>query len=218
MTRPILILFAKAPVAGRVKTRLCPPLSADEAAALHTAFVRDTAALLTSFAESADLELSSDTATAEWPDLQLPRSVQTEGDLGARLLHSIEGALRSGRGQAIVFGSDSPGLPPGHVAWLLESGADVSFGPTGDGGFFAIACRKTSPNMFAGVRWSTGQTLRDAMDAAARCGLSAAAGPPWFDVDVEQDLHDLLARTDLPAHTARWARDRETTSNHASTL
>ncbi len=207
MNRPILILFAKAPVTGRVKTRLCPPLTPDQAAGFHSALVRDAIEMLSAFADVADVELSSDALIESWPGVIVPRSVQPEGDLGARLFHALAGALTSGREVAMVVGSDSPGLPSSHIGALLESDADVTLGPTLDGGFFAMACRRVHARMFEGVRWSTGFTLDDVSRSVATCGLTRATGPAWFDVDVEEDLERMLKMSNLPDHTARWSSD-----------
>ncbi len=207
MNRPLLILFAKAPVAGRVKTRLCPPLTPVQAAGLHSALVQETIEMLSTFSDVADLELSSDSLSESWPGGTLSRSVQTAGDLGTRLLHALSGALTCGREVAMVVGSDSPGLPSSHIDALLESNADVTLGPTLDGGFFSIACRRVHARMFEEVRWSTGFTLDDVVRSVARCGLTIATGPAWFDVDVEEDLERMLQMSNLPRHTARWSKE-----------
>ncbi len=205
MNRPLLILFAKAPIAGRVKTRLCPPLTSAQAASLHSALVQDTIEMLSTFSASADLELSSDSAIEAWPEMTVPRSVQAQGELGARIFHALAGALTSGREIVIVLGSDSPGLPSSHISALLESGSDLTLGPSVDGGFFAIACRRVHAGMFDGVRWSTEHTLDDVSRSAAQCGLKLATGPTWFDVDVKDDLDRMLEMPDLPRHAARWS-------------
>lgn len=206
MLRPLLILFAKAPIAGRVKTRLCPPLVPAEAAELHSALVLDMGAMLSRLAPLADAELSTDVATEAWLVLALPRTLQVEGDLGARLLHALESGLSQGRETVLVLGSDAPGLPSAYIQELLRSAADVTLGPTPDGGFFAIACRTVHREMFAGVRWSSERALEDVVEQVSACGLSVALGPAWFDVDVEADMLRLLDMPDLPRYTASWAR------------
>lgn len=208
MNRPLLILFAKAPVAGRVKTRLCPPLTPEQAADLHSCLVQDMIEMLSIFTGSADLELSSDSAvdvTEAWPDVTMPRSIQADGDLGVRIFNALADALASGRKMAMVVGSDFPALPSAHIDALLTSEADVTLGPTLDGGFFAIACRRLHTGIFDRVRWSTGSTLDDVARSAAQCGLNVARGPAWFDVDVEEDLERMLKMSELPRHAARWS-------------
>ena len=206
MLRPLLILFAKAPIAGRVKTRLCPPLTPAEAAELHSALVIDMGTMLSTLAPMADAELSTDVATQAWTTLTLPRTLQVEGDLGARLLHALESGLAGGRETVMVLGSDAPGLPSAYVAEMLRSAADVTLGPTPDGGFFAIVCRALHRDMFAGVRWSSERALADVVQQSSACGLRVALGPAWFDVDVEADVLRLMEMPDLPQHTAIWAR------------
>lgn len=206
MLRPLLILFAKAPIAGRAKTRLCPPLTPSEAADLHSALVKDTAGMLLTLGSSVDVELSTDVPTEAWPDLAIARSVQIEGDLGTRLIHALEQGLSGGREIVMVLGSDSPGLPPAHITELLRSTVDMTLGPTPDGGFFAIACRAVRREMFAGVRWSSECTRSDVVRQASACGLTVALGPSWFDVDVEADVLGLLDMTGLRQNTAIWVR------------
>lgn len=201
--RPSIILFAKAPVPGRVKTRL-RGLNPAAAARLHAAFVRDAFEMLRSFEPRADLELHTDVPTDEWNDLKVSRFLQAGGDLGARLLAALQAGLAAGRPQVIVVGSDSPTLPASHLARLLDSASDVALGPAEDGGFYAIACRRTHPRMFAGVTWSGPRTLEETVRAARACGLGVELGEPWFDVDTVEDLRRLAASPDLPCHTAAW--------------
>jgi rSAM/selenodomain-associated transferase 1 len=201
--RPSIILFAKAPVPGRVKTRL-RGLSPAAAARLHAAFVRDAFELLGSLEPRADLELHTDVPTDEWSDLEVSRFLQAGGDLGARLLAALTAGLAAGRPQVIIVGADAPTLPRSHVERLLDLGADVALGPAEDGGFYAIACRRTDPRMFAGVRWSSRRTLDETVRAATACGLRVELGDPWFDVDTMEDLRRLAASPALPRHTAAW--------------
>ncbi len=201
--RPSIILFAKAPVPGRVKTRL-HGLSAGAAARLHAAFVRDMLEMLRAFEARADLELYSDVPTDEWSDLKVSRFLQAGGDLGARLLAALETGLAAGRPQVTILGSDAPALPPSHVERLLASAADVALGPAEDGGFYAIACRRTDPQMFAGVGWSGPRVLEQTIRAAAACGLRVELGEAWYDVDTMDDLERLARSGHVPRHTAAW--------------
>jgi len=168
-------------------------------------------------ADRVDLELSTDFPTDAWPGVGYTRSVQTTGNLGERLLHALADALAVGHEVTIVVGSDSPGLPSSHIRVLLESKADVTLGPTTDGGFFAIACRRSASAMFDGARWwSSVETLNDVIPAASRCSLNTALGPCWFDIDVPDDLAN-LGQVCLPGgETERWIAEncayrRETT-------
>jgi uncharacterized protein len=183
---PLIILFARAPVPGRVKTRLgLPP---ERAAALHSAFVRDTLEMLLGLGA---VELSTDTVTTAWSEYPAARSVQAPGDLGAKLQAAIEGGLARGHNGVLVLGSDSPTLPPEHVRALLDSTEDVALGPTEDGGYYGICCRRARAGMFASVEWSSAETLETTVDALTRAGLAVEIGPRWYDIDEPRDLERL---------------------------
>ncbi len=212
--RPVLILFAKAPVPGRVKTRLIPPLTPASAARLHTAFVHDSIERLQSLRHRADLVIHTDIATNVWANHGLPQVLQHEGDLGLKMFQALNRALEAGRPQAIIVGSDAPTLPLEHLEALLDSHADMALGPATDGGYYAIACRRADPNMFHGVAWSTEDTLDRTIQAATACGLTVACGPAWYDVDTVDDLERLRADPCLPPHTARFF-DQERIESYA---
>jgi glycosyltransferase A (GT-A) superfamily protein (DUF2064 family) len=106
----------------------------------------------------------------------------------------------------MVLGSDSPTLPRAHIERLLASSADVVLGPCEDGGYYAIACRRIDPRMFAGVGWSTPYALEQTERAVRACGLSVERGDLWYDVDGPEDLARLAAEPELPLHTKRALR------------
>jgi rSAM/selenodomain-associated transferase 1 len=202
-----MILFAKAPVAGRVKTRLGAQIGPLRAAELHRAFVADTIEKLKQFGDVADLELHTDISTDAWNDPHVTRHLQTPGGLQLKLLHALEGELRAGRPQVIIFASDSPTLPRAHIQRLLDAPSDVALGPCEDGGYYAIACRRVDPEMFAGVEWSTVNVLEQTERAARACGLSVERGDLWYDVDSSEDLARLMAVPDLPPRTRQALRN-----------
>lgn len=202
--RAAIALFATAPVSGKVKTRLAPLVDGDEAARLHTAFVADTLEMLGSLAGLAEIELSTDTETDAWRGFAVTRTLQSEGDIGERMLGAIERLLAAGRRPVVILGSDSPTLPASHVLHLLRTKADVAFGPTEEGAFYAVACRRSSPRMFQDVVWSSPFALETALDAARRCELTVEIGPRWFDVNNPRDLDRLRACRHIPRHTAGW--------------
>lgn len=197
-----MILFAKAPVAGRVKTRLAAAIGAEQAAELHRAFVADALEKLCEFMQIADVELHTDIATDAWRELRVARDSQAAGTLELKLLHAVGRGLEAGRPLVMILGSDSPTLPRGHIEGLLASQSDVALGPCEDGGYYAIACRRSDPAMFDGVEWSTANVLADTERAARSCGLSVERGELWYDVDGPEDLARLLKERSLPRHTA----------------
>jgi uncharacterized protein len=197
---PVIILFAKAPVSGQVKTRLAARIGPDAAAELHTALVLDTFANLRTLSTAVDVEIHSDVPTAAWPVAQL----QSTGDMGNRLFHALSLALVQGRPHVSVVSSDAPTVPLSHLKSLLQSRSDVAVGPTESGGSYAVSCRRTHPEMFHGVPWSTGSTAAAAVKGAQACGLSAERGPEWFGVEEYPQLQRVLSSPALPQNLARW--------------
>lgn len=197
------MLFAKAPVAGSVKTRLIPPLTSTQAASLHQAFVRD---MLTHFQAlpGVDLELHTDTDTDAWKGISVTRKLQIFGGLELKMIHSLQGALRRGYQSAMVLGTDVPTLPVSFARDLLHSHADVALGPTEDGGFFAVSARRIAHRMFDGVSWSRRDTLEQTVRAVRAQGLTVHIGQTWFDVDEPADLARLSESPHLPLYTAQW--------------
>jgi len=199
--RPVMILFAKAPIAGSVKTRLIGTLGAPRAAELHSALVLDMIEKLNIFRGFADIELHTSITTDAWRETLVTRKVQCPGGLELKLFHALDAALAEGRSQAMVIGSDAPTLPGAHLKRLLNATADVALGPCEDGGFYAIACRHVRPEMFSGVRWSAPETLGDTLAAVKRCGLSVELGDLWYDIDEPADLERLRREHVVPVRT-----------------
>src|SRR5690349_89644 len=118
--KPVVIVYAKAPVPGRVNTRLIPKVAADGAAQLHHAFTADTLAMASSLSEIFDVELHTDVPTQEWswPGV---RGLQCAGDLGTRMYETLKAGIAAGRPFVLIIGSDSPTLPAEFLAELLHT-------------------------------------------------------------------------------------------------
>jgi uncharacterized protein len=199
--RPVIIVFAKAPVAGTVKTRLFPLLTAEQAAALHEAFVWDTIETLQQLSD-VDVELHTDRACDTWDVAGVAHGVQIEGPLQLKLFHALQQSLAVSQ-QIFILGSDAPDLPASHIEHLMSLEADVVLGPTEDGGYWGIGAQRIDPQMFDGVEWSSGREREQTVEACRRCGLSVALGLMWSDVDRPEDLEALIGNPVLPRHTAQ---------------
>lgn len=192
MTPPLtdaLLVVAKQPAAGQTKTRLTPPLSPDEAAALYECFLRDTLDLIRRVpaVQPAIAYLPADATgyfTALAPDFEL--LPQHGPDLGARLDHALTSYLHRGFAHVAIMNSDGPTLP---VAYLtaafdqLRDGADVVLGPAEDGGYYLIGLKRPAPRLLREVRMSTPTVLADTLALAAEEELKVALLPMWYDVD-----------------------------------
>ena len=202
-----IALFAKAPIASRVKTRLQPPLTPQQAADLHRAFVLDVWESLNNIPKL-PLYLYRDEA---WPsgDEPAPREncgIQQGSDLGERMLHCFEELQARGHDRVVIVGSDSPTLPIAYLEKGLERlrDTDAVLGPSEDGGYYAVGCRKAVARMFAGVPWSTASTRAETERAFEREGLRCETLPDWYDIDTETDLRRLSVERNLPRHTKAW--------------
>ncbi|MDX2269439.1 MAG: TIGR04282 family arsenosugar biosynthesis glycosyltransferase [Bryobacter sp.] len=201
----VIILFAKAPAPGRVKTRLMPVLSAEQAAELHICFVEDVLAKLLVLKNLASVELHTDVLTEAWREFPVPRAVQCEGDLGQRMLYAIEQAFANGQEQALIVGADVPTVPIEYLQEILASPADVTLGPTEDGGYYAISVRRAHREMFQGVAWSSEVALEQTTQACQAQGLTVALGRPWYDIDGPADLVRLVTEP-TPPRTTEWLK------------
>jgi uncharacterized protein len=188
MGSPLTVfIFAKAPVAGRVKTRLVPAVGAEGAVRLAMALLEDTLEALLAHGRAAPV-LAVDNVAA-FQGRGLPMVEQGTGDLGERLERVLGRGLARAP-VALVVGSDTPGFP----APLLEEAfsalerADAVLTPAEDGGFTLLGLRRCPPGLLRGLPWSKPETLR-ATEARLRArGLGVLRTRPWFDVDGPADL------------------------------
>lgn len=206
----MIAVFIRPATPGRAKTRLIPALGAHGAALLYRAMAADV--IREACAVPARVVTLWTAGAIDDPDLgfappALPRRAQPESDLGTRMLTALNAGIAE-RGQAMVVGSDAPGLLASDLsdAFLRLEHADVVLSPAADGGYTAITARRTHPRMFEGVRMSSPHALADTKRGCLALGLSCALGLPWFDVDTRADLGTLRALVALdPArapHTA----------------
>ncbi len=197
MERSTVVVLAKAPIAGAVKTRLAPPA---RAAVLARAFLVDTFAALRSLTW-ADPVLATTAAIDPALDAELaaPIWMQGEGDLGARIERVLRRALGSASA-AIAMGADTPGLPSASLDRAREAlrTADAAIGPTEDGGFYLLALRTCPDGLLAGLPWSRADTFAATVARLRERGLTTVVLDPWFDVDRPADLERL--RGLLTAH------------------
>ncbi len=208
-----LAVVAKRPAAGQTKTRLCPPLSGDQAAALYECFLADTLDVMRQV-EGTERSISylPEDANGYFRDLA-PDFVlhpQRGDDLGARLDNLLRDALAAGARQAVVMDSDSPTLPVANVQAAyaqLDAGADVVFGPCDDGGYYLVGVTHPQPRLLREVEMSTATVLEDSLAIAHALGLKVALLPVWYDVDTGAELDRLEAELlHLPPATARHTR------------
>ncbi|NOT23275.1 MAG: glycosyltransferase [Nitrospiraceae bacterium] len=205
------VIFAKAPIPGEVKTRLCPPLTPDEAATLHGSFVLDMLERSTTAVTKLKLPLDRYLACAPSSALVFFKIMeerqhvklidQVGDDLGARMLHTFETLFARGYSQVLIVGTDVPTLPLDHYKQALAflETNDLVVGPALDGGYYLIGLKRMVPELFVGIPWSTEKVLETTRGKATTLGLKTALLPPWRDVDTIADLRALTESSALDA-------------------
>ena len=194
-----IAIMAKEPEPGKVKTRLCPPLTPREAADLYCAFLLDTVGLI-SETPGADLFLAYDPQTArEFFSQMFPRPVecipQGTGDLGDRLSRISRRLFSRGYRKLVILASDTPHLPQDciHRAFSRLDETDVVLGPCDDGGYYLVGSRVHAPALFEGIAWSTSAVLEQTTGRAEDAGLTWEVLPSCYDIDTIDDLRRLVA-------------------------
>ena len=193
----LLILFAKAPREGGVKTRMEPALGRREALELHRALLRDTIDLAGGIA-GCDFELHTpDPEDPFWEAFRgrFPIRAQRGSDLGARMENAFRAGLATHE-RVVVIGSDAPTLPPEHLGGAFEAliEGEVVIGPGCDGGYYLIGARGSVPPVFAGIAWGGPTVLAETLSRLSP--LTTRLLPFWYDLDTPLDLH--LLRAHLP--------------------
>ena len=209
--RCAIAVMAKAPRPGRVKTRLVPPLSPDQAMAMSGAFLRDITENIAlagrsvpidgwiAYAPAGDAPLFGD-LLAENTRMMLadgsgpmPGGVQ---GLGACLLQTVRELFARGYRGVCVLNADSPTLPTAFLVRMAEAllapGERAVLGPAEDGGYYALGMQRPRARLFAEIAWSTDRVAEQTRARAAELGLTLIELPPWYDVDDAASLQRLI--------------------------
>ena len=208
-----LILFAKQARAGSVKTRLTPPLTPDQATRLYRGFVADGLAFIRQF-ETDDCRVECCTDRRwEDPSVQgIPMSLQSPGDLGARMLDAMERSAGQGAAATVILGADAPTLPRTLVEQafsLLDGGADAVVTPACDGGYVLIGAGRPLPALFRNIPWGGNGVLQATRAAADENRIRLEETGGWYDVDRAADLLRLSRELATPGGGKRAPHTRQ---------
>lgn len=190
-------VFVRVPEPGKVKTRLVPPLSGEDACRLYSAFVHDL------FERLGRLKKIRGTVFYAGDDLGslraiVPKSynvVRQEGaTLGERLQAAFDDLLAGEDRTAIVIGSDSPDIPIQYIkrAFLKLKHKDVVLGPASDGGYYLVGLKAPAPQIFDDIEWGGHLVLQQTLERIKSQELTLSLMPLWYDVDTPASLQ-LLA-------------------------
>lgn len=195
-----LLIFAREPVLGRVKTRLAADIGPEAALATYRELLALTAAAVAAAQVPATVWLAeaptestpgvhASAARPEWPGL--PWQVQPAADsLGARMAHAFAEAFAAGAGRVVIIGTDCPGLTADLLqqAFVQLATHDLVVGPADDGGYYLLGMKKLHASLFINKQWSTAAVLPATLADAEHLGLRVAQLPTLADIDSGSDL------------------------------
>jgi len=213
----VLVIMAKAPRPGAVKTRLAPDLSPEAVTDFYCCLLEDTLALARSLR---DVEVAIMCPSADVFELQQLAGNQASvvaqtGEGLAAGLTSVFARFTKGQHRVIAFNSDSPHLPRSVLEGAFETLAahDVVAGPTHDGGYYLVGAKASYPTLFANDGMGTSSAMERLLSRARALNLSVAIATTFYDIDVADDLarlaKELLLTPERAPRTARWLKDRE---------
>jgi len=207
----LLVIMAKAPKPGAVKTRLTPRLSLQAVTAFYRCLLDDTLALARSLVGVEIAIMCPDSDVNELASLtgQGVRVVAQKGEglaagLTSVFAHFVEGSQR----RIIAFNSDSPHLPRSVIeeAFEILRAHDLVVGPTDDGGYYLVGAKASHPTLFSGGGMGTSSALERLLSRARVLELSVGFEDPFYDIDVADDLIRLAAELQCaPARAPRTA-------------
>lgn len=200
--RCALGIMTKAPEAGKVKTRLSPPLTPEEAAEINRCFLRDIAREITFACKETPAvgvavytPLGAEKAYAHILPHEFYLLPQRGTDFGQRLVLAVEDLIGAGFKSVCLINSDSPTVPAAAfveaVRALEKPGDRVVLGPSEDGGYYLIGVKNLHARLFERIDWSTGRVLAQTIERAAEIGVPIQPLPNGYDVDDQATLHRL---------------------------
>jgi uncharacterized protein len=213
----IIVLFAKAPAEGQVKSRLASSLSETVATELYKCFVEDTVSMLRSGSHQFKIYYyppESETFMVHWLGKDFNYAIQKGVDLGERMDNAFTEEFRAGHKKVILMGSDIPDLPGSLLDDALDSldSHDAVLGPSRDGGYYLIGFNANSFNhrVFQDIRWSTSAVFRQTMSVLQQANSRVHLLRELRDIDVVEDItaYCWRHRNDRnPSKTATYLRN-----------
>ncbi len=195
-------MFTKFPELGKCKTRLAKTLGVDKALQIYRALLGYTLSTIkqTPFYKVAVITPDDSMATSgQWAANLDDYWPQGEGDLGQRIFRAIELAFQSGARSVIILGADCPQITPITIkkAFTELEKVDLVLGPSHDGGYYLLGCKKAFPFLFQGIPWSTEDVLKITRNILNLHDLSYILLEKLFDIDTEEDLNQIRNFTSL---------------------
>lgn len=187
-------VFARPPVAGRVKQRLTAGLGVEPTLALYRAMLADTVAAASAASADERWIYWSEAPESDMTPPGFVARVQRGADLGARLTAAFEELLRDDGDRAVIVGADCPALDAACLDRALElaRGDDVVLGPASDGGYYLIALARPAPEILEGIEWGGPTVLRTTLERARAAGRRVHTLELKHDIDTPADVLRLI--------------------------
>jgi rSAM/selenodomain-associated transferase 1 len=224
MKGPALLVMARAPVPGRVKTRLLPDLNPEQCASLSLAFLKDAIALAGQLPLYTPFLAYTPGNSSKLFRGLVPSGMelvpQTLGDLGERMNQLIVTMEIRDYSPVILIGTDIPFLQPDTLQSAISEleHVDICLGPSRDGGYYLLGMNRSDERIFRNIKWSTPDVLKQTMRNAQEARLSVSLLEEYSDIDTFDDLQSLNIDIDrlrgdpgarIPRHSAQWLEENK---------
>ncbi|HET6273917.1 MAG TPA: TIGR04282 family arsenosugar biosynthesis glycosyltransferase [Bacteroidota bacterium] len=205
MDHRALIMFAKLPRAGEVKTRLGRAVGMDRAADIYKELAEHAFGIADELASSGTKvylfydPIATGQDIRSWIKRRFSYVPQQGRSLGDRMQHAFAVTVGDGAQQTVIIGTDVPELQASMVnnAFNRLANHDIVVGPSLDGGYFLLGMTAPIKDVFNGVEWSTDQVFDGTMARIRQLDLSCSVLPALADIDTEQDLREYETRIRL---------------------
>lgn len=222
--KKILVVMAKKPEKGKVKTRLCPPLSQEQAMNLYRNFLLDKIEQVSRVKNVLPVLAFTPKSAEKFFREIVPKNFelmpQNGLDLGERLANVFKELFSDNFEQIVIIGSDLPTLPTSYLEksfFLLNKiDIDIVLGPCYDGGYYLIGLKSFISSLFEEISWSTSKVYDETIKRIEISDLRLATLPVWYDVDSMDDLKRLIKEifyeknpvSSLAKHTKEFLREQ----------
>lgn len=198
-----IVVFARAPRLGQVKTRLASEIGPERALEIYRSMTEHVLAVVHPVGARIIVAHAPADAGPEmraWLGANVTYEPQADGDLGERMASVFERRIADRADRVVIVGSDCPTVTVETITSALDAldGADVVFGPALDGGYYLVAARRLHPALFRDVPWSSARTLDVSLIRAREAGQRVALLTPMRDIDTADDWRAYGER--LPPH------------------
>jgi hypothetical protein len=216
-----LIIFAKNPIPGKVKTRIIPYITPTDAAKLYKAFISDIVSnTLKLQCEQIVIAYTPSKAEIAFHKIcgQSINYIPQEGrNLGERIKNAFRYAFNKGSKRTVIIGTDSPTLPLSYIqkAFSVLEKVPITIGPTFDGGYYLIGLSEQNDDIFDGIEWSTSSVFSQTLTRIQAINKQFYLLPPWYDIDTPEDLKFLRSHilamklsnaSDIPINTMQFLK------------